>query len=157
MITDIHEYRCAPLLLPWLGEVEGTSLAMSQANALPVPAHVPMFRVPTVLPRVLSAVPPTVVGACDRRQKCTSIIRVFHAVFCDMRTQYNPLSAHIAKNRVKNVYDGGTFLTSIACALSESTIYNAYVPMTRATHLTRPQHDMMPNLATRTPKSSLPS
>ena len=35
-------------MLPWLGEVEGTSLAISQANASPVPAHIPMFRVPKV-------------------------------------------------------------------------------------------------------------
>ena len=45
------------------GEVEGTSLAMSQANTSPVPAHVPMFRVPTGLRRVPAAVPRTAVGA----------------------------------------------------------------------------------------------
>ena len=61
-VCVLYDYLCAPLLLPWLGEVEGTSLAMSQAKASPVPAHVPMFRVPTVLRRVPSAVPQTVVG-----------------------------------------------------------------------------------------------
>ena len=61
-VCVLYDSPCAPLLLPWLGEVEGTSLAMSQAKASPVPAHVPMFRVPTVLRRVPSAVPPTVVG-----------------------------------------------------------------------------------------------
>ena len=30
----------------------------------------------------------------------------FTRFFCDMRTKHNPLSAHIAKNRVKNAYDG---------------------------------------------------
>ena len=39
----------APLLLPWLGEVQGVSLAMTQGKALPVLAHTLMFRVPTVL------------------------------------------------------------------------------------------------------------
>ena len=63
-VCVLYDSLCAPLLLPWLGEVEGTSLAMYQAKASPVPAHVPMFRVPTVLRRVPSAVPPTVVGAC---------------------------------------------------------------------------------------------
>ena len=36
---------------------------MYQAKASPVSAHVPMFRVPTVLRRVPSAVPQTAVGA----------------------------------------------------------------------------------------------
>ena len=88
-----------------IGEVEGASLAMPHAKALPVPAHVPMVRVPTELRRVPSAVPRTVVGACDGRQKCT-IIRVLYAVFCNTRTQLVVLSARIAKARVKNAYDG---------------------------------------------------
>ena len=50
---------CAPVLLPWLGEVTGTSIAMIKCKALPVPARILMFRVPTVLLRALSAVPPT--------------------------------------------------------------------------------------------------
>ena len=62
-VCVLYDSLCAPLLLPWLGEVEGTSLAMSQAKASPVPAHVPMVRVPTVLRRVPSAVLWTVVGA----------------------------------------------------------------------------------------------
>ena len=66
-VCVLYDSLCAPLLLPWLGEVEGTSLAMYQAKASPVPAHVPMFRVSPVLRRVPSAVPPTAVGACDRR------------------------------------------------------------------------------------------
>ena len=67
-VCILYASPCAPLLVLWPGEVEGTSLAMAQAKASPVPAHVPMFRVPTVLRRVPSAVPPTVVGACDRRR-----------------------------------------------------------------------------------------
>ena len=65
-VCVLYDSLCAPLLLPWLGEVEGTSLAMYQAKASPVPAHVPMFRVPTVLRRVPSAVPPTV---ADHRER----------------------------------------------------------------------------------------
>ena len=61
-VCVLHDSLCAPLLLPWLGEVEGTSLAMYQAKASPVPAHVPMFRVPTGLRRVPAAVPRTAVG-----------------------------------------------------------------------------------------------
>ena len=61
-VCVLHDSPCAPLLLPWLEEVEGTSLAMSQAQASPVPALAPMFRVPPVLRRVPSAVSPTVVG-----------------------------------------------------------------------------------------------
>ena len=53
---------CAPLLLPWPGELEGTSLAMAQGKASPVLVVAPIFRVPTVLQRVPSAVPPTVVA-----------------------------------------------------------------------------------------------
>ena len=55
-------FLCAPLLLPWLGEVQGASLAMIQGKESPVTVHIPMFRVSTVLLRVPSAVPPTVVG-----------------------------------------------------------------------------------------------
>ena len=62
-VCVLYDSPCAQLLLPWLGEVEGTSLTMSQAKTSPVPAHVPMVRVPTVLRRVPSAVPRTVVGA----------------------------------------------------------------------------------------------
>ena len=61
-VCVLYDSPCDPLLLPWLGEVEGTSMAMSQAKALPVPAHVPVVRVPTVLRRVPSAVPQTVVA-----------------------------------------------------------------------------------------------
>ena len=65
-VCVLHDSLCAPLLLPWLGEVEGTSLAMYQAKVSPAPAHVPMFsfRVPTGLPqcgRVPTAVPKTAV------------------------------------------------------------------------------------------------
>ena len=62
----IH-YVCLPygspralLLLPWLKELQGTSLAMTQGKTLPVTAHIPMFRVPPVLRRVLSRVLPAV-------------------------------------------------------------------------------------------------
>ena len=54
--SELRSYVCirygpprAPLLLPWLGEVQGVSLAMTQGKALPVLAHTLMFRVPTVL------------------------------------------------------------------------------------------------------------
>ena len=69
-VCVLYASPCAPLLLPWLGEVDGTSLAMSQAKISPVSAHVPMFRVPTVLRRVPSAVPPTAVGACAMLPAC---------------------------------------------------------------------------------------
>ena len=55
---------CAPLLLPWLGEVQGTSMAMVQGKYSPVLAHIPMFRVPTVLLRV----PSRHAGAADGRR-----------------------------------------------------------------------------------------
>ena len=66
-VCVLHDSPCAPLLLPWLGEVEGTSLAMTQAKASPVPAPAPMFRVSPVLRRLPSAVPPTIVGSCAGR------------------------------------------------------------------------------------------
>ena len=34
--TQLYGSPCAPLLVLWLGEVEGTSLAMTQAKASPV-------------------------------------------------------------------------------------------------------------------------
>ena len=36
-VCVLHGSPCAPLVYPWLGEVEGTSLAMTQAKASPVP------------------------------------------------------------------------------------------------------------------------
>ena len=57
-VCILYGSQSAPLLLLWLGEVKGTSLAMTQGKTLPVLAHIPMFRVPTVLPRVPSAVLP---------------------------------------------------------------------------------------------------
>ena len=45
-------------------QVEGTSLAMAQGKASPVPAPEPMFRVSPVLRRLPTAVPPTAVGRC---------------------------------------------------------------------------------------------
>ena len=87
-VCVLYDSPCAPLLLPWLGEVEGTSLAMSQAKASPAPAHVPMFRVPTVLRRVPSAVPQTVVGHgrtplpfANRLELCVQTSRP-HSVVC---------------------------------------------------------------------------
>ena len=50
-VCILYASPCAPLLVLWLGEVEGTSLAIYQANASPVPAHVPMVRVSAVLRR----------------------------------------------------------------------------------------------------------
>ena len=62
----LYGSQSAPLLLPWLKEAQGTSLAMVQGKAPPVPAHILMFRVPTVLLRVLSRVLP-------KGQKCAII------------------------------------------------------------------------------------
>ena len=100
-VCILYASPCAPLLVLWPGEVEGTSLAMAQGKASPVPAPEPMFRVSPVLRRYDTDVPPTAVGACCRRPKCT-FKRVFYAVFCGDRTQHNPLSAIAANNRVKN-------------------------------------------------------
>ena len=91
---------CAPLLVLWPGEVEGTSLAMAQGKASPVPAPEPMFRVSPVLRRYDADVPPTAVGACCRRRLGPHF--GFYAVFCGRRTQHNPLSASAAKNRIEN-------------------------------------------------------
>ena len=66
-VCVLYGSPCAPLLLPWLGEVEGTSQAIAQAKASPVPALAPMFRVSPVLRRLPTAVPPTAVGACVGR------------------------------------------------------------------------------------------
>ena len=64
-----------------------------------------MFRVPTGLRRVPSAVPPTVVGACNRHRlghQCRFLTRFF----CGGGTQHHPLSATAAKNRVRNRHWG---------------------------------------------------
>ena len=45
-VCSLYGSPCVPLLLPWLGEVQGTSLVMIQGKYLPVPALIPMFRVP---------------------------------------------------------------------------------------------------------------
>ena len=63
-VCVLHGSPCAPLVYPWLGEVEGASLAMPQAKASPVPALAPMFRVSPVLRRLPSAVSLAVVRAC---------------------------------------------------------------------------------------------
>ena len=62
-ICILYASPCAPLLVLWPGEVEGTSLAMAQGKASPVPAPEPMFRVSPVLRRYDADVPPTAVGA----------------------------------------------------------------------------------------------
>ena len=66
-VCILYASPCAPLLVLWPGEVEGTSLAMAQGKASPVPAPEPMFRVSAVLRRYDADVPPTAVGACRRR------------------------------------------------------------------------------------------
>ena len=66
-VCILYASPCAPLLVLWPGEVEGTSLAMAQGKASPVPAPAPMFRVSAVLRRYDADVPPTAVGACGRR------------------------------------------------------------------------------------------
>ena len=62
-VCILYASPCAPLLVLWPGEVEGTSLAMAQGKASPVPAPEPMFRVSPVLRRYDADVPPTAVGA----------------------------------------------------------------------------------------------
>ena len=62
-VCILYASPCAPLLVLWPGEVEGTSLAMAQGKASPVPAPEPMFRVSAVLRRYDADVPPTAVGA----------------------------------------------------------------------------------------------
>ena len=133
-VCVLYDSPCAPLLLPWLGEVEGTSLAMSQAKASPVPAHVPMFRVPTVLRRVPSAVPQTVVGqrfwlrpfkngqglpTCSRFGKVHSL-QPTECTFQPGACIHGPFS------------NAGRQCTG---ALSKSTICNENDAMTRATRL----------------------
>ena len=81
-----------------------------------------MFRVSPVLRRYDADVPPTAVGACCRRPKCT-FKRVFYAVFCGGRTQWVVQSAAAAKDRIENAFEG-TFWTSTHGALSDSTICN---------------------------------
>ena len=102
-VCILYASPCAPLLVLWPGEVEGTSLAMAQGKASPVPAPAPMFRVSAVLRRYDADVPPTAVGAC-----CGHALRpsmsVLHAVFCGDRTQWVVLSAIAAKNRVENAH-----------------------------------------------------
>ena len=66
-VCILYASPCAQLLVLWPGEVEGTSLAMAQGKASPVPAPEPMFRVSAVLRRYDADVPPTAVGACDGR------------------------------------------------------------------------------------------
>ena len=104
-VCILYASPCAPLLVLWPGEVEGTSLAMAQGKASPVPAPEPMFRVSAVLRRYDADVPPTAVGAC-----CGHALRpsmsVLHAVFCGGGTQHNPLSAANAKNRMRNACGG---------------------------------------------------
>ena len=70
-VCILYASPCAPLLVLWPGEVEGTSLAMAQGKASPVPAPEPMFRVSPVLRRYDADVPPTAVGACCRRRTVT--------------------------------------------------------------------------------------
>ena len=50
-------------MAPWLGELKGTSLAITQAKGPPVLALEPMFGVLTELRRYAAGVPPTAVGA----------------------------------------------------------------------------------------------
>ena len=68
-VCILYASPSAPLLVLWPGEVEGTSLAMAQGKASPVPAPAaaPMFRVSAVLRRYDAerrAADRTAVGAC---------------------------------------------------------------------------------------------
>ena len=99
-VCILYASPCAPLLVLWPGEVEGTSLAMAQGKASPVPAPAPMFRVSAVLRRYDADVPPTAVGACCGHV-LGSYMRVLHADFCGGRThvstRHNPLSRECAR------------------------------------------------------------
>ena len=66
-VCVLYGSPCAPLLLPWLGEVEGASLATTLAKGLPVVALIPMFWVPT------GPVRAAVGGAADGRRRLRSI------------------------------------------------------------------------------------
>ena len=82
-VCILYASPCAPLLVLWPGEVEGTSLAMAQGKASPVPAPAPMFRVSAVLRRYDADVPPTAVGACGGRRlgpACAFSTRFFAAI-----------------------------------------------------------------------------
>ena len=75
---------CVPLLAPWLGELEGTSLAIAQAKVQPVLALEPMFGVLTVLCRRCAA---------DGRRSLTktsfrTLTSVPHTGLCGGRTQW---------------------------------------------------------------------
>ena len=91
----LYASPCAPLLVLWPGEVEGTSLAMAQGRACccsPVPRPAPMFRVSAVLRRYDADVPPTAVEACYRRRLGIPVAG-FYAVLSGAggRTQHHPL------------------------------------------------------------------
>ena len=102
-----HVCPTEALMLPWLGELKGASLTMTQANAPPVPAHVPMFRVPTVLRRVPSVVPPTRRRSSEHAKDVAQGPSFgFPCGFCGCHTQHHPLSASDAKSRARNAFWG---------------------------------------------------
>ena len=62
-VCVLYGSPCAPLLIPWLGKVQGTSLAMTQGKTSPAAALDVMFRVHTVLLRGPLRVPAKVKNA----------------------------------------------------------------------------------------------
>ena len=108
-------------------EVEGTSLAMAQGKASPVPAPEPMFRVSPVLRRYDA-------DACHRRpsERVFSASRysprLSHITKLGGGTPHHPLSAATKFGYVAKPWGCGEYREGDAlkrCALSESTICNA--------------------------------
>ena len=122
-VCVLYDSHCAPLLLPWLGEVEGTSLAMYQAKASPVPAPEPMLRVSAVLrryePTYDADVPLTrtrvaAVGAC------CGCLPVPPNAFLTRDFAAGALSG----SRVRNAFGGTGRRTSIAYSIGIANIRN---------------------------------
>ena len=130
-VCILYASPCAPLLVLWPGEVEGTSLAMAQGKASPVPAPAPMFRVSAVLRRYDADVPPTAVGATPSMLECTFNAFV-SARIVDGRTQWMVLSAPV-NNPTSGEGVDGTFQHRSHVTPSKSAFCNENVPMTRAT------------------------
>ena len=108
-VCVLYDSPCALLLLPWLGEVDGTSLAMPQGKALPVPAPEPMISVPPVLRRYDAAR-----AAGGRRSLLSAPKKYHHERFLrGFLRRWHSVG--------KSAHDG-TFWGHSACALSNSTM-----------------------------------
>ena len=75
---------------------------MSQAKASPVPAHEPMFMVPTVLRRVPSAVPPTSLRSIEHATEAQPDV----SRDPQTRSSRGVLSAAAGKKRARNASEG---------------------------------------------------